>query len=203
MPRPRSRACGADARSLHATRVEPESAARADRRRDRDRARLAGQVVQAQDVLFQIVDPKGLWVEALVYGEIDPATIAEATAAAAGGPDADAASSRASAARCSSRPASCSSPSWTRRLDLSVGQPVTVIAKSGAPVDGAHPAARAVVRSANGEAIVWRHTDPERFEPRPVRTEPLRCDARDRRRPASAEGERIVVRGAELINQIR
>ena len=31
---------------------------------------VPGQVVQAQDVLFQIVDPASLWVEALVYGEM-------------------------------------------------------------------------------------------------------------------------------------
>ena len=30
---------------------------------------MPGQVVQAQDMLFQIVDPSGLWVEALAYGD--------------------------------------------------------------------------------------------------------------------------------------
>jgi hypothetical protein len=44
-----------------------------------------GQVVQAQDILFQIVDPKGYWVEALVYGQVDPQTLNEATAIATGG----------------------------------------------------------------------------------------------------------------------
>src|SRR5215212_5820855 len=46
---------------------------------------VAGQVVQAQDVLFQIVDPRGFWVEALVYGGINPAQIAGASAAASDG----------------------------------------------------------------------------------------------------------------------
>ena len=31
----------------------------------------------------------------------------------------------------------------------------------------------AVVRGGNGETIVWRHTEPEYFEARPVRTEPF------------------------------
>ena len=44
---------------------------------------VAGQVVQAQDLLFQIVDPASLWVEAFDYGEIDPATLKEATAVGA------------------------------------------------------------------------------------------------------------------------
>jgi hypothetical protein len=59
-----------------------------------------------------------------------------------------------------------------------------------------------VVRGGNGEAQVWRHTDPERFDSRPVRTEPF--DAmRMIVRAGVAQGERIVVRGAELINQVR
>ena len=45
---------------------------------------VAGQVVQAQDLLFQIIDPASLWVEAFDYGEIDPATLKEATAVGAG-----------------------------------------------------------------------------------------------------------------------
>src|SRR2546430_9335273 len=39
--------------------------------------------------------------------------------------------------------------------DLSVGQPVTVVAKSGAPITGIVVPRDAVVRSGNGEAIVW------------------------------------------------
>src|SRR5207244_9830780 len=46
---------------------------------------VSGQVVQAQDVLFQIVDPKTLWVEAYDYGDSDPATLKHASAAGVGG----------------------------------------------------------------------------------------------------------------------
>jgi hypothetical protein len=60
----------------------------------------------------------------------------------------------------------------------------------------------AVVRSANGEAVVWRQAEPERFEPKPVRTLPL-----DATRLVVAaglvEGDRVIVRGADLVNQIR
>jgi membrane fusion protein, heavy metal efflux system len=59
-----------------------------------------------------------------------------------------------------------------------------------------------VVRNANGEAILWLHVEPERFEPRPVRTQPF-----DATRLVVAagvtEGERVVIRGADLINQVR
>jgi membrane fusion protein, heavy metal efflux system len=79
---------------------------------------------------------------------------------------------------------------------------VTVVAKNGAAVKGIIMPRDAVVRGGNGEPVVWRHTDPERFEARPVRTEAF--DAT--RLVISAglsEGERVVTRGAELINQIR
>ena len=46
---------------------------------------VPGQVVQAQDLLFQIVDPKGLWVEALAYGDLDVGSVAGASALAANG----------------------------------------------------------------------------------------------------------------------
>jgi hypothetical protein len=58
------------------------------------------------------------------------------------------------------------------------------------------------VRSGNGEAIVWLHVEPERFEPRPVRTQPF--DAAHLVVAAGvSDGERVVIRGADLINQVR
>jgi hypothetical protein len=83
-----------------------------------------------------------------------------------------------------------------------VGQPVTVTAQRGETANGIVVDRDAVVRGANGETIVWHHVEPEFFEPRPIRTEPF--DAMRVLIVAGiANGERIVVRGAELINQIR
>ena len=85
---------------------------------------------------------------------------------------------------------------------LRVGQPVTVTARSSDEVTGIIISRNAVVRGANGETIVWRHVEPERFEARLVRTEPF--DAANVLVTAGiAPGDRVVVRGAELINQIR
>ena len=162
---------------------------------------VAGQVVQAQDLLFQIVDPASLWVEALDYGEIDPAALREATAVGAGG-----------------KPMKLAFQGWSRALQQQativqfaivdpppstrVGQPVTVTARRGESVTGMIISRDAVVRGGNGETIVWRHVAPEQFEARPVRTEPF--DAANVLIAAGvASGDRIVVRGAELINQIR
>ncbi|KPH77827.1 hypothetical protein AE618_21885 [Bosea vaviloviae] len=85
---------------------------------------------------------------------------------------------------------------------LAIGQPVRVTAQNGAGVSGIIVPRDAVVRGGNGEALVWRHTDPERFEAKPVRTEPFDA-TRVVIRAGIATGDRIVVRGAEHLNQIR
>ena len=162
---------------------------------------VAGQVVQAQDVLFQIVDPNSLWVEAYDYGDNDPAALKHATAVGPG-----------------NVAMKLGFQGWSRTLQQQatvlqfaiaapppsarVGQPVTVTAQRAENANGIVVDRDAVVRGGNGETIVWRHVEPEFFEPRPVRTEPF--DAMRVLIVAGvAEGERIVVRGAGLINQIR
>jgi multidrug efflux pump subunit AcrA (membrane-fusion protein) len=162
---------------------------------------VSGQVVQAQDLLFQIVDPKALWVEAYDYGDTDPAKLKHATAAVAG-----------------NNPMKLSFQGWSRTLQqqatvvhfeiadppaaIRVGQPVTVSAQLSETVSGLVVGRDAIVRGGNGEALVWRHVEPELFEARPVRVEPLDA-ARVLIVAGVTEGDRIVVRGAELINQIR
>lgn len=162
---------------------------------------VAGQVVGSQDVLFQIVDPAGMWVEALSYGDVDLSQLDGASALLPGG-----------------KPLSLSFRGTGRALQqqatlvhfavedppatVAIGQPVRVTARNGASVSGIILPRDAVVRGGNGEALVWRHTDPERFEPRPVRTEPFDA-TRLVIRSGVAPGERIVVRGAEHLNQIR
>jgi membrane fusion protein, heavy metal efflux system len=162
---------------------------------------VPGKVVQPQDMLFQVVDPSAFWVEALVYGTVDAASLAEATAIGTSGqtmPLAFRGFSRTLQHQASLVHFAVSEVPPA----LSVGQPVTVVAKSGAPITGIVVPREAVVRSANGEAIVWLHVEPERFEPRPVRTQPF-----DATRLVIAagvtEGERVVTRGADLVNQIR
>jgi cobalt-zinc-cadmium efflux system membrane fusion protein len=182
-------------------RVEPE-ALRAQTSGVIAAARVVpGQVVQAQDVLFQIVDPKSLWVEALVYGEIDPAGLGHASATVPGRP-----------------PLKLKFQGFSHALqqhasivqfvvedpppNLSIGMPVNVIAASGEPVTALVVPKDAVVRSANGEAILWRHEQAELFQPLPVRTVPF--DATRVIVAAGAEkGDRVVVRASDLVNQVR
>ncbi|MET4043375.1 cobalt-zinc-cadmium efflux system membrane fusion protein [Bradyrhizobium sp. RT6a] len=162
---------------------------------------VPGQVIQPQDVLFQIADPKSLWVEALAYDDLGLKEPEAATATAPNG-----------------EPIALSFVGMSRALrqhasvvqfampepptGLNIGQPLNVMVQSGAAVTGLIFPRNAVVRSGSGENVVWLHPEPERFEPRPVRVLPV-----DATRVIVAaginEGERIVVRGTDLINQIR
>jgi RND family efflux transporter MFP subunit len=162
---------------------------------------VAGQVVQAQDVLFQVIDPQSLWVEALVYSDAAPARIDGATALATDGTKLNLAFqgvSRALQQQASVVQFSIVDPP----AGLSVGQPVTVMAPAGEATTGIIVPRDAVVKSGNGELQVWRHAEPERFEPLPVRVEAFDA-AHFVIRAGVKDGERIVVRGAELINQVR
>jgi membrane fusion protein, heavy metal efflux system len=162
---------------------------------------LPGQVVQAQDVLFQIVDPTSLWVEALVYGETDPATLGLATANAPGRPALNLrfrGFSHALQQHATVVQFAIDDPP----ANLSVGLPVNVIARSGAPVTALIVPRDAVVRSANGEAMLWRHEAAELFEPRPVRITPFDA-ARVMVEDGVSKGDRIVIRAADLVNQVR
>jgi multidrug efflux pump subunit AcrA (membrane-fusion protein) len=77
-----------------------------------------------------------------------------------------------------------------------------VYVQQGEPVDGIVLPDTAVVRGPNGLPRVWVKTAAEHFRPLPVRVAPLNgadvlvlggIDA----------GSRVVVEGAELINQVR
>ncbi|MCA1373368.1 efflux RND transporter periplasmic adaptor subunit [Bradyrhizobium sp. IC4060] len=160
-----------------------------------------GQVIQLQDVLFQIADPSSLWVEALAYDEIGLKQPEAATAMAPNGQQialSFVGTSRALRQHASVVQFAIPEPP----AGLNIGQPLNVMVQAGAPVSGLVVPRNAVVRSGNGENIVWLHTEPERFEPRPVRV--VQVDAARVIVAAGInEGEHVVVRGTDLINQIR
>ena len=162
---------------------------------------VAGQVVAAQDVLFQVVDPAGLWVEALVFGDDAAREFRGATASVRGG-----------------APMRLSLQGFGRAVQqgatlaqfrveapppgLALGQPVTVVAELAEQVRGLVLPRAAVVRAANGEQVVWRHVEPESFAAAAVRVEPLDA-ARVLVVAGLNAGERVVVQGAGLVNQVR
>lgn len=162
---------------------------------------VAGQVVQPQDILFQIVDPAGIWVEALAFDQREADAVVSATAQA--GPGHRMTLAFEGRGRTLQQQAivlqfSISDPP----PDTVLGSPVTVFARKSAMLTGIVLPRDAVIRGSGGETIVWQHVDPERFVARQVRIEPFNGESV--LITAGIEpGVRVVVHGAELLDQVR
>jgi membrane fusion protein, heavy metal efflux system len=160
---------------------------------------LNGQVVEARDVLFDIVAPGHLLVEAqtsdpLLAGAIVGATLAETAGAELtllGG---------ARSLRDGMLPVNFRAKG--KSLPLAVGQPVTVLARLRTTVKGIALPAQALARNPANETIVWIKSGAQRFIALPVEAQAIDAQTVIVTRGLSAEN-RVVVAGAHLINQIR
>jgi hypothetical protein len=160
---------------------------------------IAGQMAQPNAVIFHIIDPARLWVEALSFDVVPPAQSASAVMANGrtlplgfrGSGLAD---------RNQSIPLHFA---VTGALSgLRAGQFVTVFVTTGEEKRGIAIPRASLVRSANGQDLVYVHTAPERFEQRPVHVEPL--DGERVLISAGIDaGQRVVVQGAELLDHVR
>lgn len=83
-----------------------------------------------------------------------------------------------------------------------MNQAVRVLVQTGQAVKGVPLPAASVVKSASNQDMVWVHTGAEVFVARPVRVTTL-----DGATVAVVDGlkagERVVVQGAALVNQVR
>ncbi len=162
---------------------------------------VTGQLIENGAVLFEIVDPAKLWVEAIAY---DPAAIVDIRSAVATTADG------------ATLPLELIGQSLTLRQQavpvlfritqplptLKVGTPVSVVLQEAKTETGIVLTSTSVVNAANGEDIVFEHVAAERFVPRPIRLRPL-----DGERvvvlAGIGDGTRIVTAGADLLSQIR
>jgi multidrug efflux pump subunit AcrA (membrane-fusion protein) len=160
---------------------------------------LAGQIVEARDVLFEVVDPQRMLVEASTTDVSLASRIAGA--GLAGYPDVElkllggGRSLREGALPLSFRASGANSP-------LAIGQPVTVVARLADKLKGIALPAEALVRSPSNEPIVWIKSGSERFIAQPVEYKPLDAKTVVVMKGLAPEN-RVVVSGAALINQIR
>lgn len=160
---------------------------------------VAGQMADPNTVVFRIVDPDRLWVEALGFspdagrsgatGRLPNGRTVDLTFLGAGLPE-----------RAQALPILFSVASDTG--ELRPGQFLTVFAEAGAPRIGIAIPRSAVVRGANGQSIVYAHVSAERFVSLEVKTAPLDA-ARMLVLAGLSPGQRVVTDGAELIDQIR
>jgi hypothetical protein len=87
-------------------------------------------------------------------------------------------------------------------VPLNAGAPVTVTAANGEPVTGMILPRAALAQAPNGQTVVFSHKEPEIFVPRAVRVESF--DAENVLVMGGlTEGEKIVIRNAPLLNQVR
>lgn len=160
---------------------------------------VAGQIAEPNAVIFQIVDPARFWVEALSY---EAYSIKDAATGRLADNRTVALLYRGAglADRNQAIPIQFSIEGDT--AGLRAGQLLTVLASTSDERRGIAVPRESVLRGANGQSIVYEHTNAERFVPREVRVEPL-----DGQRVLIVSGieagKRIVTQGAELLNQIR
>jgi RND family efflux transporter MFP subunit len=162
---------------------------------------VSGQVVTQSDRIFQIIDPGKLLVEALVYDQVNPDAVLDAKALI--GQHTEVRLEFMGRSRALQQQYSLLQ---FRVVDdnaaLNVGAPVTVLASVGSPVEGIFVPRAALAQAPNGQMVVFLHKEPELFLPRQVRTEPF--DAQTVVVTGGLEpGDKIVVRNAPLVNQVR
>ncbi|CAN7284164.1 efflux RND transporter periplasmic adaptor subunit [Massilia sp. LjRoot122] len=160
---------------------------------------LNGQMVESREVLFEIVDPKQMLVEAMATDaslarKISSASLAEVAnvelSLLGGGR-----SLREGAVPLNFRARGA-------QLDLAVGQPVTVLAKLNTTVKGIALPAAALARNPANETVVWIKSGAQRFIALPVEATALDAGTVIVTRGLGADN-RVVVSGTSLINQIR
>jgi cobalt-zinc-cadmium efflux system membrane fusion protein len=161
---------------------------------------VRGQVVESRDVLFEVVDPTRVLVEATTTDPSLVGKVAAATVRNAPGVQLQlvgtARSLREGVLPLTFRAAG------SFVTALAVGQPVTVVVHLQDKVKGLVLPAQAIVRNPNNEPVVWIKSGAERFIPQPVQYRTL-----DAQTVVVTKGlapdNRVVVQGAALIAQIR
>ena len=162
---------------------------------------VPGQLANAREVIFEIVDPTKLWVEAIAY-DAHVANDIEAARLKIGNDEQLSLRfvSRGRALRQQGTPLhfSIDNPPET----LSIGKSVMVIIQTRTKRSGIVLPQAAIVRTANGLHAVWTHTGAERFRPNVVKIQALDGD-RVVIESGLAPNARVVSEGAAILSQVR
>ncbi|MCU0920310.1 MAG: HlyD family efflux transporter periplasmic adaptor subunit [Burkholderiaceae bacterium] len=162
---------------------------------------VAGQVVDARELLFEIIDPSRLRIEALAFDAAIASNVGAATLALGDQrvPLVFIGASR--SLREQALPLAFRAQG-AALSQLAVGQPVRVFVQTRNKVKGIAVPVASLMKNPANQTIVWVKTAPERFEPRTVVTEPL--DGVNAAVTSGLEtGDRVATQGATLINQVR
>jgi hypothetical protein len=159
-----------------------------------------GQQANAGDVLFDIIDPARLQVEALAYDPSLAAQITSASAVVAGQTLKLAFIGASQQLRNQALP-------LRFRVEgadtLAIGQPLKVAVQTRLMLKGTPLPASAVVNNSQQEPTVWLHTSAERFAPHKVKIQPLDAETVVVVEGLPDSSVRAVTIGAALLSQVR
>lgn len=162
---------------------------------------VAGQVVDARELVFEIIDPSRLHIEALAFDTAIGADIGSAALAVGKERVPLTFVGAARSLREQALPLVFRAEG-TALSALAVGQPVQVFVQGKDRINGIAVPVASLMKNPANQTIVWVKVAPERFEPRPVVVEPL-----DGVNVAVTSGlnagDRVATQGATLINQVR
>ncbi len=160
-----------------------------------------GQVVNGSDTLFRIVDPSSLWIEAISFDTDSKLGTGKARAKTDKGSFYNVkfvGRSRALQRQASVIHFRISNPS----SELSIGSPVKVLIEKGEAVNGLIIPRKSVVQAPNGQFVVFKRLEVERYMPVAVRIQDLDGE-RVHVLSGLQTGDQIIIKGAPLVNQIR
>ena len=162
---------------------------------------VAGQVLDARELVYEVVDPTRLNIEAVTFDAALASDVAGASVAVGRERVPLRFVGAARALREQALPLTFQARQQALAA-LALGQPVRVFVQTRSRVQGFAVPSAALMRSPANQTIVWVKTAPERFEPRVVATEPL--DGVSVAVTSGLKtGERVAAQGATLINQVR
>jgi hypothetical protein len=162
---------------------------------------VAGQVIDARELVFEIVDPARLRIEALAFDTALIASVDKAFMAVNGQQISLQFLGAARSLREQALPMNFKAQGEELSA-LALGEPVRVVMQTKDKVKGMAVPVSALMKNPANQSIVWVKTAAERFTPRTITFEPL-----DGTRVAITSGlevsDLIATQGATLINQVR
>lgn len=162
---------------------------------------VAGQVVDARELIFEIVDPNRLRIEALAFDPALAANVGSATLAV--GQQRVPLTFIGAARRLREQALPLAFRAHGTALNgLAVGQPVRVFVQTKDKIKGIAVPEASLMKNPANQTVVWVKAAPERFEPRVVTTETLDGVSVAVTSGLQA-GDRVATQGATLINQVR
>ena len=162
---------------------------------------VAGQIVEARDILFEVVDPTRLRIEALAYDTSLTGQVAGAT-----GVTADQQSLKLNfigqSHQLREQTLSLQFEIKTATPSLNIGQLVKVLVETKQTLKGIPVPRNSVLKDSRGESIVWVHTEAEHFVAQRVKVQALDANTVAVLEGLS-DGARVVIQGAAALAQIR